>query len=450
MSWWRRLWEPTLPFSPARFPLFYGWVIVAVATIGIVFSIPGQTMGFSVFTDILMEQLGLTRVQLSAAYCIGTVLSGFTLPIMGTAFDRLGARRMACFAALSTGVVLIYLSQVRRLLDMLTNWFSFVPRVVLALAVIMLGFYLIRAAAQGVLTMASRNAIGKWFDYHRGTALALSGVVTAFSFSIAPRFLDELIRRFGWSGAWQVMGVATIAIMATTGWLFFRDNPEECGLQMDGGSKVTKRKVNADSVIHRDYTRKEALGTLAFWVFNLTFAFTSLNSTAFTFHIVSIGSESGLARAEVLSFFVPMSVISVVVNLLSGWSSSRTRLKIHLCLMNVAALLGVIGTIYLDGTPGRIAFIIGNGLCWGFFASLTGIVWPRFFGRNWLGAISGVGMSSMVIASGIGPLIFSLSLKWTESYAPILWALAFIPASLLVASWWADNPQRQSGPSVNA
>ena len=444
MNFRQRIWEPNTPFSPARFPLFYGWVIVAIGTVGIVFSIPGQTMGFSVFTDILMEELGLTRVQLSAAYCVGTVLSGFTLPIIGTAFDRLGARRMACYAALTTGVVLIYLSQTRRLLDFLAERLNFVPRVALGFGIILIGFYLIRASAQGVLTMASRNAMGKWFDYHRGTALAVSGIVTAFSFSIAPRFLDLLISRFGWSGAWQVMGVATVSIMATAAWLLFRDNPEECGLRMDGGSEGKVRRVNADSQIHRDYTRKEALSTFAFWVFNLTFAFTSLNSTAFTFHIVSIGGEAGLDRSQVIGYFVPMSVISVAINLLSGWSSSRTRLKYHLCLMNLAALLGVLGTIYLGSTMGTLAFVVGNGLCWGFFASLTGIVWPRFFGRRWLGAISGVGMSSMVIASGIGPLLFSLSLRWTESYAPILWASAIIPASLLVASCWADNPQRTS------
>ena len=37
--------------------LLYGWVIVFAATIGTIASIPGQTMGFTVFTDVLMEEL---------------------------------------------------------------------------------------------------------------------------------------------------------------------------------------------------------------------------------------------------------------------------------------------------------------------------------------------------------------------------------------------------------
>ena len=39
-----------------------------------------MTMGFTVFTDVLMEELGLSRVELSLAYCLGTVTSGLTLP----------------------------------------------------------------------------------------------------------------------------------------------------------------------------------------------------------------------------------------------------------------------------------------------------------------------------------------------------------------------------------
>ena len=101
-----RLWDPDFPLSPKRSPFFYGWVVVAVATAGIVFSIPGQTMGFSVFTDLLIDELGLTRVQLSAAYCLGTVMSGLTLPSLGRQFDRFGARKMAVASALATGLVL--------------------------------------------------------------------------------------------------------------------------------------------------------------------------------------------------------------------------------------------------------------------------------------------------------------------------------------------------------
>src|SRR5690606_12328843 len=116
-----------------------------------------------------------------------------------------------------------------------------------------------------------------WFDRKRGLTQSISGVLVSFSFSFSPKFLDWLIERLGWSGAWMFMGVATITIMGSLGWLFFRDNPEECGMLMDGGpAKFAPRRVNQDMVINREFTRSEALRTWVFWVYNISFSYHSL------------------------------------------------------------------------------------------------------------------------------------------------------------------------------
>lgn len=423
-------------------PFFYGWLIVAVATLGICFSIPGQTMGVSVFTDILMEELGLTRLQLSSAYCVGTMVSGFSLPWLGRVFDVLGARKMVVYSSLVTGLVLFYLSQMRRLLDL--GPMEGVARTGVALVLITLGFYLIRASAQGVLTMSCRNVMGKWFDFHRGTALALGGVGTSFAFSVAPNFLDALIEKYSWSGAWMVLGGVTIVVMGGLGWLLVRDNPEECGLVMDGDISGKQRKVaHADSITYKAFTRAEALRTWAFWAFNLTLSFFSIFSTAYTFNIVSIAAEAGLEKSTILSYFFPMAVVSVLVNLAFGWVSGRMRLKYLLFVMNVAAVVGVLGLLYVGTTVGMAMYILGNGVCGGAFMALGGIVWPRFFGRKHLGAISGVAMSSLVLASAAGPVLFALAFRVSGSYAPALWASLVIPLVMAVGSFWADNPQRK-------
>jgi len=55
------------PFAVKHFPFFYGWVIWFVSTLGIIMSIPGQTMGMAVFTDHFIEAFGLSRTELSVA-----------------------------------------------------------------------------------------------------------------------------------------------------------------------------------------------------------------------------------------------------------------------------------------------------------------------------------------------------------------------------------------------
>ena len=103
-----RLLQPNYPFPPDRIPFFYGWMIVAAATVGILMSIPGQTMGVSVFTDHLLEATGLSRLSLSNAYLIGTLTSGLLLPFGGMLLESTGGKAdggaFFCMAGTDAGV----------------------------------------------------------------------------------------------------------------------------------------------------------------------------------------------------------------------------------------------------------------------------------------------------------------------------------------------------------
>ena len=96
--------------DPAKSPIFYGYIILVIGTIGIYCSIPGQTIGVSVFTDPVKDALGLSRNQFSNAYMIGTIASSLVIGRAGVWFDTYGARYVAFFAALTRGnLVLMFL-----------------------------------------------------------------------------------------------------------------------------------------------------------------------------------------------------------------------------------------------------------------------------------------------------------------------------------------------------
>ena len=63
-----RIRQADWPFDIRRLPFFYGWVILAFSTLGILFSIPGQTMGMAVFTDQLIDALVKTITSFADAY----------------------------------------------------------------------------------------------------------------------------------------------------------------------------------------------------------------------------------------------------------------------------------------------------------------------------------------------------------------------------------------------
>ena len=57
------------PFAAGKSPVFYGWIMAVIATLGILLSVPGQTMGMAVFADAFFEVTGLVGPNwLSASF----------------------------------------------------------------------------------------------------------------------------------------------------------------------------------------------------------------------------------------------------------------------------------------------------------------------------------------------------------------------------------------------
>ncbi|HKI88219.1 MAG TPA: hypothetical protein VKA38_04270, partial [Draconibacterium sp.] len=72
---------------------------------------------------------------------------------------------------------------------------------------------------------------------------------------------------------------------------------------------------------------------------------------------------------------------------------------------------------------------------------LMAVTWPRFYGRENLGRITGFVMSLIVFGSALGPVLLSFSLSITDNYYPAFYTLAFIVLILIFFSVKADNPQ---------
>lgn len=427
-----------LPFNPARWPFFYGWMILFWGIIGFLLSAPGQTTGVSAFTEPLINQLGISRLDLSIAYGIGTFASSFLITPAGKLFDRIGARWMGFGSCLALGAVLLLLSQVDHIADVLTEA---LPRTLALSVSLALLFFLLRFSGQGVLTMASRNMVMKWFDHHRGLASGISGAAISFGFSYAPALFSSSIAARGWSAAWLLTGALLILVFAPLLLLFFRDNPEASGLVPDG--KTAGKTKQKDQPKRRQFTLPEARRTFAFWAFTLTMALQALVITSITFHIESIFGQAGLDGAEGFSIFPPMAGIAVAVTLLGGWLSDRMQLRRLLTTMLVSQCINLSGMALLaPGWPIALT-ILSGGVAGGLFGVLMSVTWPRYYGREHLGAISGQCMTFIVAASAIGPAFLSGILNLTGHYTAGFALCLLASLVLLAGSLHARNPQQQ-------
>lgn len=408
---------------------------------------PGQTIGVSVFTTRLMEALGLSAMQLSVAYMFGTFLSALLLKWGGRQFDQFGARKAMFRSTVALGAVLIGMSCLEPIVATLralagsdtSAWWP-------AFVVLVFGFALLRFTGQGMLTLSSRAMLGKWFDRRRGTVSAWSGAIVSFAFSGAPMGFEFMIQQAGWQWAWRWMGVALLGGLAVVIWVFARDNPEECGLQMDGNYVGKARQANPDAVIYRDYTLAEAQRTFSFWAFALMFGLQGLAGTAYAFHVLAISGELGVTSNYILGLFVPIALVSVVSGFVIAWLTDlpSIRIKYLLCVMSVGSLIGFGALAGGDYPHCGWLQILGLGIAGGCFGGLSSIVWPRFFGREHLGAISGLFMTVVVLASAVGPFLLSAAELLMGSYRAGFIFVALLAALLAIAALRADNPQRRA------
>jgi OFA family oxalate/formate antiporter-like MFS transporter len=427
-----------IPFAPRRWPFFYGWVILAVTTVGTLASLPGQTMIVGVFTDHLIAALAVNRVQLSTAYMLGTIGSSLLLPFAGGVLDRIGARAATAAASLGLGVALLVLASS----DHLAAALPLQPQVA-GLASAAVAFLLMRFFGQGCLTLTARVTLSKWFNHRRGLAVGIAGVFISFGFNSGPVIFHTLVEDLGWRlAALTLAGVLGVG-MSLFGWIFYRDNPEECGLAMDGvDDPAWHRRMEArQPTIHREYTRREALRTPAFWAFTFGLATEAFILTAVTFHIAALGAELGVSRASAYAVFWPMSFFGVSANFLGGWASDRYPMKWLLLLLGLSQAIGTVGVLNFAEPVGRALMIGGYGTSLGLFGCLLTVPWPRFFGRRHLGAINGLVTSVTVFASAIGPVVFAEAAATAGSFLPVKAVSLVLPVAAVLLALGADDPQ---------
>lgn len=431
-----------LPFHPKKMPFFYGWVVLLAATVGVLASAPGQTMGIATFTEYLLDSISISRNQLSVAYMIGTIASSLLLTYAGKMYDKYGARWVGMFISVVLAIVLVLLSQSDRIIQLFIADKAAVIYAPFAIAILLLLFFALRFSGQGVLTMVSRNMLMKWFIARRGLVNGISSVFVAFGFSLAPLTFDMFIQETSWRWAWIIMAIGIGVFLTLFIFLFFRDNPEDLGMIPDGEIHGNKDK---DVIIKpfKQFTLIEARKTIGFWLFSVPLAIYALYITGFTFHLVSIFEKAGMNREQALAVFIPVSVISVVVSLVGGYISDKIRLKLLLIIMLVGQILALFSLAFLNDGIFYYGYILGNGIVSGLYNVLMAVTWPRFYGRENLGKITGFVMAIIVFASALGPTLFSLSATKLGSYSIAIFGLAGIVAVFTVLSFKANNPQNQ-------
>ena len=405
-------------------PIYYGWVILVVGAIGGILTSPGQTYVIAVFIDSFIEDLGVSRSLVSTLYTVGTLLASLALPFVGRQIDKRGPRIVIGAVSFLLGLACIYMGFIRNTL------------------MLGIGFLALRMFGQGSLSLVSKNAINQWWVRRRGLAMGITGVVTALlGPGTFPGVINWMIPIYGWRMSYILLGAGVLIIMVPLGLIFIRNKPEDYGLQPDGHTFDDEEKRSAP--VEDNWTLDEAIHTPTFWIVSAAMGSMSALSTGLFFHFFSIFDDSGLSSTVAASVFLPIAAVGASVQLVAGVLIDRVPIRVLIAISLV--LQSIILVMAPNLTSAEMALSMGllMGIRGGLQMIVSSVIWAKFFGRRYLGSITGVSSTLMVASSALGPMPFGLARDWFGSYHLVLTSFAVIPILLsILCLIYAKTPHR--------
>lgn len=390
---------------------------------GIFFSGPGQTFSNSVFIQSYLHDFNMSQTALSFIYSAATLTSGVLLFFVGRLVDRFGRRLMMTIAALMLGVACFF------------NSFITGP------IMLFFGFFMIRYFGQGSMTLIPNTLVSQWFIKYRGRALSFAGLGGLLGAASFPPIINWLIEDYGWQHTWRILGIILIVFFMPIALYLVRNRPEDVGLLPDGSKEESKPKNGELPLIaEQSWTLSEAMRTRAFWFILVCGAIPAMINTGITFQIFSILGEKGVSRMETAFVLSLIPIVSFSCSLLSGFIVERVKVHRMLSLTFAISIATPIILIYAHSYSVVILFAVAWGIAQGFMNIPMGIIWPNYYGRQYLGSIQSVTHAAGVIGSAIGPIQFGWAYDQFGSYTGVLVFSSFIWAMGATLAFFAIPP----------
>ena len=407
-------------------PFYYGWVIVVIAALAMLATLPGRTHGLGTITERLLKdpQLHLDRLQFGKINFWATILGAvFCIPC-GKLLDRFGTRLTLTAVTAALGAVVVGMTH-------LTGRWSFFTAILLT-----------RGLGQSALSVVSLAMAGKWFSRRLSLAMGIYTVLMALGFTTAFQVLGNY-RDAPWQTVWSGLGYALLLGMAPLGLLRVRDTPEEYGLAVDG----MKAPADAPPAPASGYTLLAALSEPAFWAFGLATSIYGLVSSGVSLFNEDILVERGFTKETYYTLLKISTALGLAGNFLAGWLVQWTSLR-RVMGLSMLLLTGALFWLPHVGTfPELVTYAAGMALGGGMMTVVFFTAFGQCFGRLHLGQIQGLAQMLTVFSSALGPLLLAYARDRYTSYMPFFYASGLVVLSLGIWTCFLRLPAPLASPA---
>lgn len=427
-------------------PFYYGYLMLPLAVIMQIGTCPGQTFAISAFTPSLIESLGLSQSRLALAYMLGTMLAGIPLMIVGPTSDRYGLRRVSMVVIAAFSLACLFASTASGFYSLLA------------------AFFCLRFLGQGSLTLLAGNTMAMWFRTKLGRVSAVMSIGSAIAFAWIPEILTDVIGSIGWRSTYQVLACVLAVVLLPLVGLFFRNRPEDVGQWVDGIQLDHRLAQAAPAPIsepgsaerHTDQsdaptitesstslTLAQAARTATYYILALASIVWAMSGTGVVFYLFTLCQERALPESSAENAFKVLGFAMLTLQLSGGVLGDFMALNRLFGIGTVMIAASFVWLFFDPTTTGLYAFSVLFGGGQGMLISITGLAWPRFYGREHLGSIRGAVWCGTVAGSGCGPLIMGWFKDNAGSYDIAVLIFGALMTPLAIAAWFIRPPNAQ-------
>ena len=375
----------------------------------------GRGLGdtYAAFLLPLEREFGWTRSQVTGVFSVYLLVNGFTAPLVGMVFDRLGPRWVygAGMGCLGTAFFLAG--------GLSSLW----------------QFYIFIGALVGVGVSLNGMVPGsallsRWYRERLSTAIGIAFSAIGVGTIVFVPLAQYLIGEYEWRLAYRILGagllIAVPFILFAVPWTRFAAGNPQMRLE------AQKKKA------HEGWTPKAAMRAPMFWGLAAVFFCTATGMFSVVVQLVAFFVDAGFSPLTAASAYGLLGLLSAISVMSSGFLSDRfgTLRTVSASFLGTAAGIAVLAVMTFSASGVLLVlFVALFGLCMGTRGPIVSSISARYFAGPHVATIYGVIYAANALGAAVGSFMGGVLHDLTGGYrVGLAVALCFI--ALAAAPFW--------------
>ncbi len=394
--------------APSGGRIFYGWWIVVVSFIVLMFHAGAAFYAFGRFMPTLIEELGSSTTAISAAVSVYLLVLGLTGPIVGKLTDKYGPKQVLVWGGLIGAAGLMLLSLTSAL------WHLYVL------------YFVVGIGMSGAGTVPVSVAISNWFRKRRGLAMGITMAGISLGAIVIAPLVHYLIEAIGWQNAYLIIGGLTAVLIIPPVLLVMKTRPEDKGLLLDGARPAADDELPEQTSessatatagdAKASWSVRRAMKTLPFWLVLAAFFLSGAGVAGVLQHEVRILEMMGVSLAAASVALGLTGLIGGGGKIGFGFIADKMSPKYTAIVCIALQLVGVVILMFTHTTAMVWVFVIVFGFAMGGNITVQPLISGYLFGMTSFGTIFGWVLLAGAIGSALGPVLMGAIFDAVGSY----------------------------------